>query len=248
MHVNLNSRSENQPPSDVENQNQNNNPHGHVRAGSNEEDYQQNLNKQLNTHEEDLAMANKDRTPIMEMMDFDSIQLKNVSEEEKKVVEEFNTINNTKAEEENNNEKQKEIKDYELGLEPASNFDEASEYLAWSCNNLGIAYEGNENYGEATQYYEIALSIYLDLFGDEHEYVAGAYCNIGYSLIKLANQIITPTTRESGVISKKKRLKKALQLFKKAHQVYVPLFGESHETSIAVKNEVERLTDEIKRT
>ena len=57
-----------------------------------------------------------------------------------------------------------------------------------SCyNNIGLVYANQGDYPKALEYYEKSLAIYLNVYGENHPYVAVLYECLYYIYTKLGN-------------------------------------------------------------
>jgi len=77
-------------------------------------------------------------------------------------------------------------------------------------NNLALAYRDNSEYDKSVQFFQKALDIDIENFGDDHSNVATSQLNFATALVYLNN------------------LPKALMLLQKAYSTFKSVFGEEH--------------------
>lgn len=77
---------------------------------------------------------------------------------------------------------------YQKGLSQAiTQFGEHSDWVAWSCTDIGSIYFKQDDYSQAMEYFQKSLAICEDIFGTENPEVAFCYSNIGIVHISQGN-------------------------------------------------------------
>ena len=77
---------------------------------------------------------------------------------------------------------------YQKGLSQAiTQFGEHSDWVAWSCTDIGSIYFKQDDYSQAMEYFQKSLAICEDIFGTENPEVASCYSNIGKVHISQGN-------------------------------------------------------------
>ena len=92
----------------------------------------------------------------------------------------------------------------------ALNYARTDSLKAITQNNIGFVYSEQGNYTQALSYYEKALQIQLQIYGEQHPSVATSYNNIGC------------------VYSDQGDYNKALSYYEKALQIRLQVYGEQH--------------------
>ncbi|MBA3012951.1 MAG: tetratricopeptide repeat protein [Desulfobacula sp.] len=106
---------------------------------------------------------------------------------------------------------------------------EEDENVATLLNNLGMAYKTLGETTKAIEYYEKALRIDLNVFGDQHPKVAIRYNNLGS-----AYKTLGETT-------------KAIEYFEKALRIFTTVYGENHPNTKTVNQNLEITIQEAKK-
>ena len=77
---------------------------------------------------------------------------------------------------------------YQKGLSQAiAQYGEHSDWVAWSCTDIGSIYYKQDDYSQAMEYFQKSLTICEDIFGTENPEVAVSYDNIGNVHISQGN-------------------------------------------------------------
>ena len=80
------------------------------------------------------------------------------------------------------------MKYYQRGLSQAiAQYGEHSDWVAWSCTDIGSIYFKQDDYSQAMEYFQKSLAICEDIFGTENPEVASCYSNIGKVHISQGN-------------------------------------------------------------
>ena len=99
--------------------------------------------------------------------------------------------------------------------------------MATSYNNIGYIYSAQGDYSLALEYYQKALAIYKQAFGDTHPKVALSYHNIGYVYNALSDYAL------------------ALNYYQQALDIRKQALGQEHPDTKDTQEKIETITQKM---
>ena len=140
--------------------------------------------------------------------------------------------------------------------------DDNNYWGAVSYNNIGSIYSSQGDYTQALKYYEKALKIWLDIFGENHHEVATNYNNVGYAYQSLGEYtkalefyekalnlwlgissenflaVATIYNNIGSINSSQRNYSKALEFYEKALNIQLHILGENHPNIATIYNNI----------